>query len=468
MRVKWILTSMLCVLLALAVPGSLRPGLAQEPDPQGTLAAQDSVGAAAAALVGTAFTYQGRLTDGSSPADGKYDFLFRLYDSDGTQIGSTVTKGDVDVTDGTFTVSLDFGSAFNGDARYLDVSVRPGSSTGGYTLLTPRQSLTAAPYALSLRPGARVRGLYGGGVGAGGSSYTNRFYVGSLPYNSSSVYEKLLVTVWGGSWYNTTLGQDFYSISSRGGLKVTRTRLFGATSMYSLKVYDNGSAYDVVVEVVAQSFPGLVVRSYRLDGNNGFLEQAVTGGYDPSGKTNVTPTIENHIVVDNAGNVGIGTASPQQRLDVNGTARTRVLQITGGSDLAEPFEIAGAAAVEPGMVVAIDPQHPGQLQVATHAYDRTVAGCVSGANGINPGLTMQQEGTPAEGAFPVALSGRVYCWADASYGPLHPGDLLTTSDTPGHVMKVTDYASAQGAIVGKAMTRLDEGRGLVLVLVTLQ
>ncbi|HUV90114.1 MAG TPA: hypothetical protein VMY80_10705, partial [Anaerolineae bacterium] len=153
MRAKWILTSMLCVLLALAVPGSLRPGLAQEPDPQGTLTAQDSVGAAAAALVGTAFIYQGRLTDGGSPADGKYDFLFGLYDSDGTQVGSTVTKGDVDVTDGTFTVSLDFGSAFNGDARYLDISVRPGSSTGGYTLLTPRQSLTAAPYALNLRPG---------------------------------------------------------------------------------------------------------------------------------------------------------------------------------------------------------------------------------------------------------------------------------------------------------------------------
>jgi hypothetical protein len=120
------------------------------------------------------------------------------------------------------------------------------------------------------------------------------------------------------------------------------------------------------------------------------------------------------------------------------------------------------------MVVAIDPQHPGQLRVASRAYDRTVAGCVSGANGINPGLTMQQEGTAAEGAFPVALSGRVYCWADASYGPLQPGDLLTTSDAPGHVMKVTDYARAQGAIVGKAMTRLDEGRGLVLVLVTLQ
>jgi hypothetical protein len=170
-------------------------------------------------------------------------------------------------------------------------------------------------------------------------------------------------------------------------------------------------------------------------------------------------------ILDN-GNVGIGTIAPQKELDVNGTTRTEILQITGGSDLAEPFEVAGE--VQPGLVVAIDPDHPGQLRIADRAYDRMVAGCVSGAHGINPGLVMQQEGTAASGAFPVALSGRVYCWADASYGPIHPGDLLTTSATPGHLMAVTDYEQAQGAIAGKAMTGLETGRGLILVLVTLQ
>jgi hypothetical protein len=86
-----------------------------------------------------------------------------------------------------------------------------------------------------------------------------------------------------------------------------------------------------------------------------------------------------------------------------------------------PFDVAGR--VEPGLVVAIDPEHPGQLRLAQEAYDRTVAGCVSGANGLNPGLVMAQEDSAADGAFPVALSGRVYCRVDATYGPIRPGDL---------------------------------------------
>jgi hypothetical protein len=97
-----------------------------------------------------------------------------------------------------------------------------------------------------------------------------------------------------------------------------------------------------------------------------------------------------------------------------------------------------------------------------------VAGCASGANGLNPGLVMSQEGTAADGTIPVALSGRVYCWADAAYGPIEPGALLTTSDTPGHAMVAVDYQRAQGAIIGKAMSALEHGRGLILVLVTLQ
>jgi hypothetical protein len=97
-----------------------------------------------------------------------------------------------------------------------------------------------------------------------------------------------------------------------------------------------------------------------------------------------------------------------------------------------------------------------------------VAGIISGAGGIQPGMLMGQEGTIANGKHPVALTGRVYCLVDASYGEVKPGDLLTTSPTLGHAMKVTDHDAGRGAIIGKAMTSMQDGKGLVLVLVSLQ
>jgi hypothetical protein len=120
------------------------------------------------------------------------------------------------------------------------------------------------------------------------------------------------------------------------------------------------------------------------------------------------------------------------------------------------------------MVLSIDPENPGKLKVCDVPYDRCVAGVVSGAGGIHPGMMMGQAGSVADGDHPVALTGRVYCYADASKRSIQPGDLLTTSETPGHAMAARDFERSHGAVIGKAMTSLDEGTGLVLVLVNLQ
>ncbi len=131
------------------------------------------------APVGAGFTYQGKLTDGGIPANGTYDIEFKLYDalSGGSQVGSTVTQGDVTVTAGLFTVQLDFGNVFDGTALYLEIGVRPGASAGAYTALVPRQALTAAPYAIyaSKAPWSGITGMPAGfadGVD-NGSSYQN-------------------------------------------------------------------------------------------------------------------------------------------------------------------------------------------------------------------------------------------------------------------------------------------------------
>ncbi|RJP37173.1 MAG: hypothetical protein C4547_05965 [Phycisphaerales bacterium] len=138
------------------------------------------------------------------------------------------------------------------------------------------------------------------------------------------------------------------------------------------------------------------------------------------------------------------------------------------ADLAEHFDHSDPAVVRPGMVMVIDAANAGHLTVSMRAYDTKVAGIVSGAGGLQAGMVLG--GSDSEGDdLPVALTGRVYCYVDATEEPIEVGDLLTTSNTPGHAMKVTDFARSQGCVLGKAMQPIEKGKkGLILVLVALQ
>jgi hypothetical protein len=157
------------------------------------------------------------------------------------------------------------------------------------------------------------------------------------------------------------------------------------------------------------------------------------------------------------------------QIDRDGTTKVKVLEILG-ADVAERFPITDAGVVRPGHVVMIDADNPGQLCLARGAYNTRVAGVVSGAGDTPVGAVLGNlPGTDRDKAPPVALSGRVWTWCDAGSAPIEPGDLLTTSDTAGHAMKASDRERRDGAVIGKAMTRLATGqKGLVLVLVNLQ
>jgi hypothetical protein len=107
----------------------------------------------------TAFTYQGQLTDSGAPANGLFDLRFTIYDAlgGGNVAGGPVDAGGVSVTNGLFTVTVDFGSApFTGGARWLEIGVRPGASTGAYSILASRQAITATPYAIRAAEAMRV------------------------------------------------------------------------------------------------------------------------------------------------------------------------------------------------------------------------------------------------------------------------------------------------------------------------
>ena len=105
--------------------------------------------------------------------------------------------------------------------------------------------------------------------------------------------------------------------------------------------------------------------------------------------------------------------------------------------------------------------------MSNQAYDRRVAGVVSGAGNYKPAVILDRHATKTP-RRPLALMGKVYCRVDASESPIAIGDLLTTSATPGHAMKAENPALAFGAVIGKALRPLASGRGLVPILVALQ
>jgi hypothetical protein len=177
---------------------------------------------------GTAFTYQGRLGSGGNAASGVYDFTFAVWNanSGGAQQGATFATNTLPVTNGYFVATLDFGNVFDGNARWLEIAVRTNGGAG-FTVLSPRQPLTPAPYA-----------LYASNAGSAGvAALANSVAPGAV--TGSAVADSQLVRSINGQTDHVTVPTNFWRLSGNGGT-VGGTDFIGTTDNQPLELKVNG------------------------------------------------------------------------------------------------------------------------------------------------------------------------------------------------------------------------------------
>lgn len=459
--------------------------------------------------------YQGVLTDpdGTPVADDDYSAIFSIYADATTPTPLwTETHAAVTVTAGVFSVILGgttplTDGLFNATERWIGIKV------GANDEISPRSQLTAVPWAL------RAAVVDNGGSGDsvwqtdGTNVYRESGNVGigtplpakNLHIRSDDPDVKLEMTQNSpNNWVELGFFNDAIemgrlyadktiNVVSLSGLTGLRLRTGGAdrlaidgggqigigTSMPSAHLDIASTSSDAGPWAVL-SGGGSILNNIALrlfdrgtaSGNHNIIEFSHSNAGSPASVARiVSESVGSNSV--NGGRLTFQVASnnaggyfeDQLVLDHDGRTKVRVLEITG-ADLVESFDISDRGC-QPGTVVVIDDAESGRLRSSSTPYDTRVAGVVSGAGGLAAGIHMG-EGSGLGGDIQVAMTGRVYVKCTADNGAIKPGDLLTTSDKPGRAMKATDRDKSMGAVLGKAMTPLETGEGLVLVLVNLQ
>ncbi len=248
----------------------------------------------------TAFTYQGRLNDGASPATGTYDFRFAIYDvlSGGGAIAAPVTNSATVVSNGLFAVALDFGNQFPGANRWLEIGVRTNGAASFFTL-SPRQALTPAPYAITagnLVSGGLAAGTYGNAVTLNNSG--NQL-AGSFSGNGAGVTNVNAATL------NGLTSSNFWQLGGNAG--VASGQFIGTTDTNALNLKVNGkTALQIVSGTTLPNVVGGLAGTHPSFLASGVSGAVIAGGNAPSGGVTGFGGGDFQAVYDNDGTVGGG------------------------------------------------------------------------------------------------------------------------------------------------------------------
>ncbi len=459
-------TLVIFVVLAMVALIGTRGGVVAEPPAQGGGDVQ------VAGVVSSKISYQGQLTDsGGNPLSGSYNLKFELYTalSGGSKLWEQTRNG-VQVQNGLFTVELNVNNGdFNGQGMWLAITVNGQG-------LSPRQEVLAAPYALSLRPGAQITAsIYDGAV----------LRLENTDASNGGGYALSAINASGNTWRPAIYGENKGASagvlgSSAGwhavvgwqtGSNVANAGVYGhnngagvgvkgeSATGYGVAAYSGGAWMDHAALYAENTHPtqgmaafmknnsGFHTAHFQNDGTGGVLYLKNHGDQNGTGGNDFITAVS-------------GTGDGQFRVTSSGQARSDVGFTTPAEDFAEMVPAAGD--LEPGDVLAIGAD--GKLTRSSEPYQTSVAGVYSTQPGFLGGQPLDGD---AAGSIPLAIVGIVPVKVSAENGTIAPGDLLVASSLPGHAMKAGANAP-QGSVIGKAMEALQTGTGVVKMLATLQ
>jgi hypothetical protein len=415
--------------------------------------------------LGSAFTYQGQLTDNGSPANAMYDFQFALFTSatGGTAV-DTLNVDDLSVSNGLINASLDFTAVpFDGQGLWIEVNMRPAGS-GSYTTLSPRQALSAAPfalYAMSGNPGPQgpigPQGPTGpqGPDGPTGPQGPAGFV--TLPYSGSDntglamyVQETGSYAVWAVAAGIGVIGDAAGGIGVK-GVSDSGVGIEGVSSS-GIGIYGSSTSSHGIQAVSGATG----VNASALDASGADNGIAITGHANTSDSIMVLTNVSANGQIIKGFSSGGATLAFQ--VESNGNVEAHGSFIPNGVDYADQLPAQGD--LEPGDVVAMG--EDGLLHRATSANESDVAGVYS----TKPGVVGRQE-EEQRATIPVALAGVIPVKVTSENGAIRVGDLLVSSSKPGEAMRAPANP-VPGTVFGKAMQSMDGSTGKIEMLVWLR